>query len=731
MSPPVRPELPGATPPPTNIEDILAHQANDAISKGADPGAVTSRLGQSIRWLRANPDVVNQAHGAIAQGADPVAVTGRIWQTAQKAPTIPEAPGRDVGAPSGSSGNITLGQNDAQGNAPQQPGFLQRAETGIKNTVGQIVHHPIDSAESLITAPFHSAAAAFDTPVVGENVSPARANFGKGGNLGGASSYRAPPHGTITTANTPNAETPSDLNAGAIQTAVNVGTGGVAGKVAEAAAPYIGPLLSRVAGSAATGATVGAAYNPTDPGVGAVTGGVVGAALHPVGAAIEGGVKRILPAAINPENAVSAKASRIILNKLDQDNVTPHDVGASIADANGKPVGVADVAGPNTRELMATASRVPSQGKTQILDAVEQRQQGQLGRMKGDVEDALGLQGQDVHDVADAIVKRRSATAAPLYDQFRQSGNLDPSTPELQPLLKSPIIQRAISQARELPEYQGLPDASPAILDKVYKNIGGKAQAAVRAGDGALSHDYNGLRDQLKQAIVAQRPVYGDALDAFAGPSELKTALENGQDFLKQDPRLTARTLKALSPGEQEMYRIGALDNVRRTMESAADGSDLVKKIFGNTERRAQLQSLIGDPAAFEKLQQALGVESQMNRTRNTIAGNSSTDTRRLASDEFANMAGGGSVGENAAAFVKHPISTVIGKGIDFANRARQGVIGKTAAEVGRQLSAGVSGNSAEVQEVVQQLIDAAQKKGPGRLITPRAAGTSQASQQP
>lgn len=720
MSPPVRPELPGTTPPPTNIEDILAHQANDAISKGADPGMVTSRLGQSIRWLRANPDVVNQAHGAMAHGADPVAVTGRIWQTAQKAPTIPESPGRDVGAPSGSSGNITLGPNDSHGST-EQPGFGQRVISGISNTAKQIYHHPIDALTSLVTAPVTSAYEALAAPVEGSRRAEGDYLQGKGVDVPNI----AAPGQIITKQNTPSAESPATQLKGGIQTIANVAAGPIARGIGR-----LSPLL----GSGAAGATVGAAYNPSDPAVGAATGGVVGLGLHPINPILDAASRipeRALPASINPENAAPARATRIITGKLAQDNVTPQDVAARVADANGKPVTVADVAGPNTRELMATVSRVPSQGKQQILSAVEQRQQGQLGRIKSDVEDALGLQGKDVHDVADAIVQRRSATAAPLYDQFRQSGNLDPSTTELAPLLKSPIIQRAITQAKELPEYQGLSDIHPAILDKVYKNIGGKAQAATRAGDGALAHDYNGLRDQLKQAIVAQRPVYGNALDAFAGPSELKNALENGQDFLKQDPRLTTRTLAKLSPGEQEMYRIGALDNVRRIMDQAADGADLVKKIFGNSEKRAQLQGLINDPASFEKLQNALGVESQMNRSRNTIIGNSNTDARRLASDEFANMAGGGTVGQNVAALARHPISSAIGKGVDAVNRARQGMVGKTATEVGRQLSAGASGNSAEVQAVIQQLISAAQKKGPGRLITPRIAGTSQAGQQP
>lgn len=752
MIDPTHPAAP--TPPPTNIEDILAHQANDAMAKGADAGAVTDRLGQSIRWLRSNPDAVNQAHGAIVQGANPVAVAGRIWQTAQKAPKIPAGPGKDYSASSSASGNITLPANPSTPAA--QPSFLERAKTGLSNTLDQIVHHPLDSAASLITAPLTSAYEALAAPVVGSKRAESDYLRGKGIDVPNMAGYGE----TITKQNTPSAESPSTQLAGGLQTTANVLAGPLAKYVTGATAPVLGPLLSRLAGSAATGATVGAAYDPNDPGVGAVTGGVVGTILHPVGAAAESGLRKIAPASINPDNALPNRASRIILK-----NVDPTDLMTSVAGSGGKPVSVADLGGTGAQELLATASRVPSPGRAQVLDALDQRQQDQLGRMKGDVESALGLQDKNVYDLADQLMENRRKAAAPLYEAaFANSGPID--DPTVNRILNTPAGKQAYRQAlvdaannfHELPEIHRPiqrqssvlgADGKPVMMDDIeyvkspdLRTLDYVKKALDRQGrwgevvpsGGTASTDAGTARNlsrQLVTALDAKVPEYGVARQQFAGDVAMSDALEQGGKFVNTDARLTTKMLRDMSPSEQEMYRIGALDNVRQVMDKSADGADLVKRVFGNTEKRAQLQSLINDPAAFEQLQSALGIESKMNRTRNTVTGNSSTDARRLASDEFDQMAGGVSVGQHAADLVTHPVRTLVGKGVDFANRARQGIVGQTASEVTRQLSAGSDGNTAAVQAVIQRLIKSAQRKRTP-FINPslaRMAGTSQANQ--
>lgn len=75
-----------------SIEMVLATHANDAISRGADPHAVTQRLGQMVQHLRAHPDVAAHANDAISQGADPAQMSLRVWQLASAQPTHETAP---------------------------------------------------------------------------------------------------------------------------------------------------------------------------------------------------------------------------------------------------------------------------------------------------------------------------------------------------------------------------------------------------------------------------------------------------------------------------------------------------------------------------------------------------------------------------------------------------------------------------------------------------------------
>lgn len=735
-----------------DFENILAHQANDAIAQGADPRQVTTRLGTAIRWLRANPSAIDQAHAALSQGADPKAVSGRIWQVAQSSSRP---------SPHDTPGNIDLRGGTTPAVPVEQSGFLDRAGSAIKGTLNQLVSHPLDTIGSIVAAPVRSAVGLLDTPVVGEEVSPARANFGKGGNLLGASSYRAPPKGTITAQNTPNAESLADLNAAGAQTVANIGAGKVAGAVTEAASPIVGRLAGRVLGSTATGATIGAAYDPRDPGVGAVAGGVAGTVLHPVGAVVEGGVRKLLPASIAPENATANRSTAIVLKKLGQDQVTPQDVAARVADANGKPVTIADVAGPNTRELLATASRVPSPGKQQILDAMQLRHEAQGQRISGDLESSLGMQQQDVHAIKDQLIQSRRETARPLYEKaFAGAGPID--DPTVTRILATPAGKQAYQQAlvdaannfHDLPaihrqiqrpssvldangkpllvddiEYTKAPDLR--TLDYVKKVLDRHGRwGDVLPSGGTASTDAATARSlsyQLADALDKKVPAYRTARQQFAGDVALQDAFEGGQDFLTNDARLTAKQLREMSPGEQEMYRISVLDALRRTIDKTPDGADAVRRIFGNTERRNQLQTLIGDPTAFGRLQQSLGIESGMTRTRAAVTGNSATDARRVASEEFAADAGGNSV--DVAGAVRHPVRYAIAKAADKVNQVRQGLVGKTASAVAGKLTAGASGNSADLQAVIQQLIDATQRRRSGRLIIPRAAGIATANQ--
>lgn len=136
--------------------------------------------------------------------------------------------------------------------SPSGPGLLERTATGVSEMAKDIYHHP----QHLVTQPLSAAADALFTPVQGSESS------GIGGRGGKAS---LPTGVRVTKENTPGAITPERQREAGIETLVNVGATGTAGRVAEAVSPALGKALAPAAGRAVANFTAGAVTSPTDP----------------------------------------------------------------------------------------------------------------------------------------------------------------------------------------------------------------------------------------------------------------------------------------------------------------------------------------------------------------------------------------------------------------------------------------------------------------------------------
>lgn len=164
---------------------------------------------------------------------------------------------------------------DATATAPKQPDALStRVLRNVGSALTQMVTHPIETAESVVTAPLKSFADAVLSPSVGE--ARHNPNLSKGGNSAHltpeqiATPYDAE-HGAVTGK--------QRLAAGA-QTAANIAFPGIANAVTgRAAAAGIPNVLARVMGTATAGGAAGAAYDPDDPMAGFATGAILTPAI--------------------------------------------------------------------------------------------------------------------------------------------------------------------------------------------------------------------------------------------------------------------------------------------------------------------------------------------------------------------------------------------------------------------------------------------------------------------
>ncbi|HEX6939364.1 MAG TPA: hypothetical protein VF158_08125 [Longimicrobiales bacterium] len=331
---------------------------------------------------------------------------------------------------------------------------------------------------------------------------------------------------------------------------------------------------------------------------------------------------------------------------------------------------VGETGGPIQR-LARAAESIPSEGAERIRRTLRERAEEAPTRIKAALQREAKLTFEDAVQTADELAAKRAADAAPLYRAAYQHAVSDDvvrglfDDPEFQRAYR--LAQRTAAQevgARQALETAGLPvplDLQDAeVLPKLFEvDADGRVtfvtkSIPVRALDymksalqEVIDQDIAGGRLTKRGAMMLKRkldaflarvdelvPEYAQARATFAGQSRIMEAFDaarNGsaemglRKFLVEDPRKIERALEKLSPSEQEFYARGALDAVRERLESSADGRDLTRVIFGNSEMRRRIRSLFQSDADFNRFRQAMMRERRMAEGERFILGGSPT----------------------------------------------------------------------------------------------------------
>lgn len=387
-------------------------------------------------------------------------------------------------------------------------------------------------------------------------------------------------------------------------------TGGIAsegsGQIAEAAGASPGM---------ATAARIG----------GGIIGGLGGAAAQHGAKTLAQGARNVM--GLDDANEVAAKiANRAIA----RDSTDAQRLAAELRRL-GPDATIADAGGANIRGTVRGSIATPGPARQRAEDFLTGRRAGEGERVAEAINaNVSGRQGFAA--TIDDIVAERAKRAAPLYEaagiprdpsQYAQAPRL--AGREVKDLLaKSRDIQSAIAQAKGLPQYANLADDSIVLLDKAYKNLGGKAEAARRSGDLALHRDLAQQRDALKAAIVAERPEYGAALKAFADDSSLKAAIETGRKLFKgaTDPAIIAKEYGRMGAEQRELFRQGVAEHLRDVASRTATGSPAAK-VMGGTAMQNKLRIVLGDD--YPEFARMAEREATFNRTMRDVASGSRT----------------------------------------------------------------------------------------------------------
>jgi len=417
----------------------------------------------------------------------------------------------------------------------------------------------------------------------------------------------------------------------------------VAGATRTAAAlPGLGTNILRGMGyGAASGAAAGAGGAEGGLGnralggaIGGTAGLVLGGAAPAVTTAVGTGGRKLgeFTGLTKPVDATT-KAQQLIAKKLAQEGVSPQELAARQADVvaryGARDETLADYAGESMRRLGRGALAIPNAAQTETRQMLTERAIGTGPRITRDITEFTAIGERDINEVADEIIQRRAAQAAPLYEQALSAGQVNSFAID-NLLRKSKDIQNAISDARRLPQYADLPDNDMILLDKAYKYVGDAANEARKAGKGTRANDLDDLRISLLNAISDKDtgvPVYKEAVKVFADESLLKDALELGsKNFLKKTPSAISKELEKF-PGdaEREMYRLGAVQSLRDEIYGMRETANIADKFLNNREMRDRMKTIFNSTGEYEAFVKNLERERQMAVTRSRIEGVSPT----------------------------------------------------------------------------------------------------------
>lgn len=452
--------------------------------------------------------------------------------------------------------------------------------------------------------------------------------------------------------------------AGTIPTVVAGGYGvpkilGMAPKVAAA----ISPRVSGIGGAAATGAVAGAVTGAgtAEPEQrmlgarqGAPLGAVFGAAGQPVakvgGAAVERGLdigRSVLGVGTRD---FQRRADVKLLQALRQDGLSPVDAMArlqQIQRSGYKPETIIELGGENTRRLADVVSQYPGAAQT-ARELAEERMSGQAQRITTDFRQAFKANSTAL-DLADEIIRKREAAADPLYRQAYSEGGVI-ADERFKRFMKMPQFQDAYARARKLAALDDieLPAKLSDIdkvggfdlmtLDYIKRGLDEVLYTGRQPGSGMGKTEMGKLKERRNEfvAIIDQAgpESYRMARQAFAGPTEVLDAIEQGQQFARLSPQELQRNFARLSDAEKDGFRVGVFENIRSNINKGADGADALRRVWGSPEKRDQIKVFLGEDT-FQNLNSLLTREKVIRQTDVGMTRGSQTMPRTLAQREF------------------------------------------------------------------------------------------------
>jgi hypothetical protein len=310
---------------------------------------------------------------------------------------------------------------------------------------------------------------------------------------------------------------------------------------------------------------------------------------------------------------------------------------------------VAQAGGPSALSQLDVLASMPGQAKTLVERRIREQQTFRPERLVNAADEALGTQGKGFTATLEALDAVKKANSAPLYRQLENvSVKIDP---DLQSLIQASTSAHGKAELltqlnRQLPidisKLKAGDDVPLKVLDVVKQSLYDMGESARGEFGKATntSRAYDNLRVALTKKLEDLSPadkngsIYRQALDAYAGPSQLSNAVVKGRTAMKQDDIALSDLMSNMSPSEVEAFRIGALQSLKEKVGTEAGQTSLLK-MWKEPSTSNRLKEIFGDN--YQRFAQDVAKEARL-KPLEQVGRGSGTFSRMAGAEDLGIM---------------------------------------------------------------------------------------------
>jgi hypothetical protein len=252
------------------------------------------------------------------------------------------------------------------------------------------------------------------------------------------------------------------------------------------------------------------------------------------------------------------------------------------------------------------------------------RQAERIPRVSEDMRTLMSGSRDFYTDVQD-LIKKRSEDADALYKAAWNSGAAfnAKTAPDIERLRNLPSFKEAMRiGARRMADAEldiadpknvlrGLHETKIALDDMIAE--------AIRNGKGGQASNLMSMKNRLLKDMETAAPEYRTARQAYAGDSEMLTAMEEGRKiYTLAEPdmrKLIARFQD--NPSEYDAFRAGIAQSMLEKLRVAGPSADPFKTVLGK-DMEAKIRRAFRDDDAFDEFKRRMMEEQRMLTTEKT-----------------------------------------------------------------------------------------------------------------